>query len=85
MLITPVRPTAPKVGRNAVTPQRAAGEVMEPHVSEPIAKGTMPARENNFLVGALFTGGLKHKKEPRNQARKSNGQKLKFRIAQALN
>lgn len=25
MLITPVRPTVPKVGRNAVTPQRAAG------------------------------------------------------------
>ena len=63
MLITPVRPTAPKVGRNAVTPQRAAGEVMEPHVSEPIAKGTMPVRENNFLVGAFVRGGLKHKKE----------------------
>jgi len=25
MLITPVRPTVPKVGRNAVTPHRAAG------------------------------------------------------------
>ena len=58
---------------------------MEPQVSEPIAKGTMPVMENNFLVGAFVRGGLKHKKEPRNQARKSNGQKSKFIIAQALN
>jgi hypothetical protein len=42
MLITPVRPTVPNVGRNAVTPQREAGYVMEPAVSEPIANGTIP-------------------------------------------
>jgi hypothetical protein len=45
MLITPVRPTVPKVGRNAVTPQRAAGYVIEPAVSEPIANGTIPVQE----------------------------------------
>ena len=43
MLITPVRPTVPKVGRKAVTPQRAAGYVIEPAVSDPMANGTMPA------------------------------------------
>lgn len=43
MLITPVRPMVPNVGRNAVTPQRAAGKEMEPDVSDPMAKGTMPA------------------------------------------
>ena len=31
------------MGRSPVTPQNAAGQVMEPHVSEPIAKGTSPA------------------------------------------
>lgn len=43
MLITPVRPVVPNVGRNAVTPQRAAGYVTEPAVSDPIANGTIPA------------------------------------------
>lgn len=45
MLITPVRPTVPKVGRRAVTPQRDAGNVIEPAVSEPIANGTKPVCE----------------------------------------
>lgn len=44
MLITPVRPTVPKVGRSVVIPQRAAGYVNEPAVSEPIANGTIPTR-----------------------------------------
>ncbi|KAK1358054.1 hypothetical protein POM88_051310 [Heracleum sosnowskyi] len=48
-LITPVRPTVPKVGRNAVTPQRAAGYVMDPAVSEPIANGTNPIRQPTLL------------------------------------
>lgn len=42
MLITPVLPTLPNVGRNAVTPHRAAGYVIEPAVSEPMANGTIP-------------------------------------------
>ena len=42
MLITPVRPTTPKVGRSIVTPQRQAGKVMEPIVYDPIANGTIP-------------------------------------------
>lgn len=54
MLITPVRPTVPKVGRNAVTPHRAAGKVMDPAVSEPIANGTIPVshiKETNQILG----------------------------------
>ncbi|GER48530.1 50S ribosomal protein L6 [Striga asiatica] len=43
-LKTPVRPTVPKVGLNAVEPHRAAGYVIDPAVSEPIAKGTKPAK-----------------------------------------
>jgi hypothetical protein len=43
MLMTPVRATVPNVVRKAVTPHLAAGYVMEPAVSEPIAKGTIPA------------------------------------------
>lgn len=42
MPITPVLPTVPNVGLNAVTPQRADGYVIEPAVSEPIANGTIP-------------------------------------------
>lgn len=42
MLITPLRPIVPKVGRNAVTPHRAAGKVMDPAVSVPNANGTIP-------------------------------------------
>ncbi len=30
------------MGLRPVTPQKAAGQVMEPHVSEPIAKETRP-------------------------------------------
>lgn len=45
MLITPVLPTLPNVGRNAITPHRAAGYVIEPAVSEPIAKGTIPEQK----------------------------------------
>jgi|APAra0007618257_1042622.scaffolds.fasta_scaffold02004_19 hypothetical protein len=45
MLITPVLPTLPNVGRNAVMPHRAAGYVIEPAVSEPIAKGTIPEQK----------------------------------------
>jgi hypothetical protein len=37
-------PTIPKVGRKAVTPTRAAGIVMDPAVSVPIANGTFPAQ-----------------------------------------
>lgn len=48
MLMTPVRPTVPKVGRNAVTPQRAAGYVMDPAVSDPIANETRPAEEREW-------------------------------------
>lgn len=46
-LITPVRPTHPNVGRNAVTPQRAAGRVMEPTVSDPIENGTIPVKNSS--------------------------------------
>lgn len=45
MLITPVLPTLPNVGRNAVTPHRAAGYVIEPAVSEPMANGTIPEQK----------------------------------------
>ncbi|HWK90030.1 MAG TPA: hypothetical protein VNP72_08535 [Longimicrobium sp.] len=31
------------MGRSPVTPEKAAGVVMDPHVSEPMAKGTSPA------------------------------------------
>ena len=33
----------PKVGRNPVAPQFVEGEIIEPSVSVPIAKGTRPA------------------------------------------
>jgi hypothetical protein len=42
MLMTPVRATVPNVGRKAVAPHLAAGYVMDPAVSEPIANGTIP-------------------------------------------
>lgn len=62
MLITPVRPVVPNVGRNAVTPQRAAGYVTEPAVSDPIANGTIPVKDVFFRkrwilksnIGQLF-------------------------------
>ncbi len=41
--MAPWRLTAPKVGRSPVTPQRVAGETMEPQVSLPMAKPTSPA------------------------------------------
>ena len=41
--IAPCRLTRPYVGRSPVTPQKAAGERIEPQVSEPIANGTRPA------------------------------------------
>ena len=31
------------MGRRPVTPQKAAGQVIEPQVSEPMANGTSPA------------------------------------------
>src|SRR5690606_11437935 len=34
---------APKVGLNAVTPQKLAGRMIEPDVCVPNARGTMPA------------------------------------------
>lgn len=49
MLITPVLPVVPNVGRNAVTPQRAAGYVTEPAVSDPIANGTIPVTDVLFI------------------------------------
>ena len=33
----------PNVGRNPVAPQVEEGEVIDPHVSVPMAKGTSPA------------------------------------------
>src|SRR5690606_35670353 len=42
-LITPWRLTLPYVGRRPVTPFRVLGEVMDPKVSVPRAKGTSPA------------------------------------------
>ncbi len=41
--MAPVRLTRPYVGRSPVTPQREAGETIEPQVSLPIANGTRPA------------------------------------------
>ena len=41
--IAPLRETSPYVGRRPVTPQYADGVPMEPEVSDPMAKGTMPA------------------------------------------
>ena len=41
--IAPLRETSPYVGRSPVTPQYADGVPMEPEVSDPMAKGTMPA------------------------------------------
>ena len=41
--IAPWRLTRPYVGRRPVTPQKAAGVMIEPTVSEPIANGTRPA------------------------------------------
>src|ERR1019366_8588338 len=41
--IAPVRGTKPNVGRKPVSPQRVEGELMEPSVSDPIAKATQPA------------------------------------------
>jgi hypothetical protein len=39
----PVRGTRPKVGRSPLVPQRVHGLTIEPSVSVPSAKGTMPA------------------------------------------
>src|SRR3954470_10533697 len=41
--IAPVRGTRPNVGRNPLKPQVRAGDVIEPFVSDPIAKPTQPA------------------------------------------
>ena len=41
--IAPALLTRPNVGRSPVTPLNAAGHTIEPHVSEPILKGTRPA------------------------------------------
>ena len=41
--IAPWRLTRPYVGRRPVTPQNAAGVMMEPTVSDPIANETRPA------------------------------------------
>lgn len=46
-LITQDLPTIPKEGRNAVTPHRAAGYVIDPAVSDPNANGTLPAGEKS--------------------------------------
>lgn len=45
-LITQDLPTIPKVGRIDVTPVRAAGYVMDPAVSDPMANGTFPTKKN---------------------------------------
>src|SRR6476469_1089948 len=41
--IAPARLTRPKLGRRPVTPQRADGEMIDPHVSVPIVKPARPA------------------------------------------
>src|SRR5688572_18017571 len=41
--IPPWRLTRPKVGRNALIPQRIVGEVIEPCVSVPMLNATQPA------------------------------------------
>jgi hypothetical protein len=41
--MAPCRLTRPYVGRSPVTPQNAAGNWIEPQVSEPMANGTRPA------------------------------------------
>src|SRR3954462_12730927 len=41
--IAPVRGTRPYVGRRPLTVQNAAGTVIDPHVSDPIAKPTSPS------------------------------------------
>jgi len=41
--MAPWRLTRPNEGRSPVTPQKADGQMMEPHVSLPMAKGTSPA------------------------------------------
>ena len=41
--IAPCLLTLPYVGRSPATPQLFAGLSIEPHVSEPMAKGTRPA------------------------------------------
>src|SRR6266699_4040983 len=41
--IAPYRLTRPYVGRRPLTPQNAEGQMMEPHVSVPIAKAARPA------------------------------------------
>src|SRR5205823_4487827 len=41
--MTPVDDTACNDGLNPTTPQAAAGDVIEPSVSDPSATGTMPA------------------------------------------
>jgi len=50
MLMTSVRATVPNVGRTAVTPHLAAGYVMDPAVSEPIANGTIPNAVQNQSI-----------------------------------
>src|SRR5438874_11296648 len=41
--IAPLRLTSPYVGRNPVTPQNAAGVMIDPEVSDPSANPTSPA------------------------------------------
>src|SRR5687768_17224515 len=41
--MAPLLLVAPKVGRSPVTPQRVDGDIIEPHVSVPMAKGNSPA------------------------------------------
>src|SRR5664279_5444164 len=41
--MAPVRGTKPNVGRKPVAPQRVEGELMDPSVSDPMAKATHPA------------------------------------------
>src|SRR3954470_5676670 len=41
--IAPVRGTRPQVGRNPLRPQTREGDVIDPFVSEPMAKATHPA------------------------------------------
>lgn len=58
--MTPVRAAVPNVGRNAVTPHLAAGYVMDPAVSEPIANGTIPSVGKKYSFQSIFYKLLVH-------------------------
>src|SRR5258708_39543003 len=46
-VIAPERLTRPNVGRNALAPQRSAGETMDPCVAVPMANATQPPTDSD--------------------------------------